>query len=98
MITITSAQLDAWLALFAWPFARILALVAAAPIVGNQSFPVTAQIGIAVLITLRVAPTLPPPPALDPGSSSALLLLVRETLLGLGMGLAMQVVFTAIEM
>ena len=59
MITLTSAQLSSWVALLVWPFARILALIAAAPITGNPQFPVRAKIGLAVMITVLVAPFLP---------------------------------------
>jgi flagellar biosynthetic protein FliR len=98
MITITSTQLDAWVMLIVWPLTRILALIASAPITGNQQFPLTAKIGLAVLLTVLVAPTLPAPPADVPGSAYGILLLAREILLGVGMGLAMRVVFAAISM
>lgn len=98
MITITSAQLNAWIMLLVWPLARILALIAAAPITGSQQFPIIAKIGLAVLLTTLVAPTLPTPPAVDPGSLSALMLLAREILLGVAMGLAMRVIFAGIGM
>jgi flagellar biosynthetic protein FliR len=98
MITLTSGQLNAWLALLAWPLARILALIASAPITGNQQFPLTAKIGLAVLLTMLVAPTLPAPAALDPASAAGFMLLIRETLIGLGMGFAMRVVFTGVQM
>lgn len=98
MITLTSSQLNAWISLVAWPLARVLALIASAPITGNQQFPVSAKIGLAVLITLLVAPTLPAPIAVDPGSATGLMLLVRETLIGLGMGLAMRLIFAGVGM
>ncbi len=96
MISITSAQLDAWLVLTVWPLARILALIATAPVTGTAQFPVFAKIGLAVLITALVAPTLPTSGVVDPGSAAGMMLLVRETLLGVGMGLAMRVVFAGI--
>ena len=98
MITLSSAQLDAWIMLLIWPFARILALIAAAPISGSQQFPTTAKIGLAVLLATLVAPTLPAAPPVDPASLAGLLLLARETLLGVGMGLAMRVVFSGVSM
>jgi len=41
MINITTAQMEAWLAAFAWPLTRILALIASAPVIGNPSVPVS---------------------------------------------------------
>jgi flagellar biosynthetic protein FliR len=98
MITITSAQLDAWIILIVWPFTRMLALIATAPITGTAQFPITAKIGLAVLLTVLVAPTLPATPAVAPDSAFGILLLAREVLLGVGMGLAMRVVFAAVQM
>ncbi|MCE9638721.1 MAG: flagellar biosynthetic protein FliR [Betaproteobacteria bacterium] len=98
MITVTSAQLDAWIMLIVWPLTRILALVASAPVLGNQQFPLTAKIGLAVLLTILVAPALPAVPTVSPGSAYGMLLLAREILIGIGMGLAMRVVFAAVNM
>lgn len=98
MITLTSAQLSSWVALLVWPFARIIALIAAAPVTGNPQFPVRAKIGLAVMITVLVAPFLPAGAAVDPGSWDGIVLLVRETLVGVAMGFAVRVVFTAVEM
>ncbi|MGH8671358.1 MAG: flagellar biosynthetic protein FliR [Burkholderiales bacterium] len=98
MISVTSQQLSAWLAMFAWPFARILALLSTEPIVGNRSVPARVKIGLAFLITLVVAPALSVPPVPDPGSPAGLLILAQQILVGISMGLAMRVVFSAVEM
>lgn len=98
MLTITSEQLAAWLAGFLWPLFRIGALIASAPIIGNPSFPQRAKIGLAVAITLVLAPTLSPMPGVDPGSAAGLLVLAQQVVIGLAMGLAMRVVFVAVEM
>ncbi len=95
MITVTTAQLNAWLALMLWPFARILALLATAPLTGNAQVTAPVKIGLAILITAVVAPTLPSP-EIDPGSGAGLLLLARETALGIAMGMAMRVVFAGV--
>lgn len=98
MISVTTAQLNAWLAAFAWPLARILALIASAPVLGNRSLPASVKIGLGLLLTILVAPLLPPPPGLDPASAAGLLILAQQVLIGLAMGLAMRVVFHAAEM
>lgn len=98
MITFTTAQLASWVALLIWPFARILALIASAPVTGNPQFPVRAKIGLAVMITVLIAPLLPAGSPVDPGAWSGIALLVRETLLGLAMGFALRIVFVAVEM
>ncbi|MEI8029563.1 MAG: flagellar biosynthetic protein FliR [Comamonadaceae bacterium] len=98
MINITTAQMEAWLAAFAWPLTRILALIASAPVIGNPSVPVSVKIGLGLLITVLVAPLVPSPVGIDPGSATGLLIMAQQVLIGLAMGFAMQVVFYASEM
>lgn len=98
MISVTTAQLNAWLAAFAWPLARILALVASAPVIGNPSVPASVKIGLGLLITVLVAPLVPSPPGIDPASASGLLILAQQVLIGLAMGFAMHVVFHAAQL
>ena len=98
MITVTAAQLNAWLAAFAWPFVRILSLIASAPVVGNPSLPASVKIGLALLLSILVVPLLPAPPDVSPASSMGMLILAQQILVGLAMGFAMQLVFHATEM
>ncbi len=58
MISFTSAQLTTWLAAFIFPLARILALIASSPILGNKEIPARIKVGLAFAITIVVAPTL----------------------------------------
>lgn len=98
MISITSAQLNALLAAFIWPLARILALVLSAPILSNPGLPVRIRVGLAIMITLVVAPTLGSPPSTDPGSLAGLLILAQQIIIGLALGFAVRLVFVAVEM
>jgi len=98
MISVTTAQLNAWLAAFAWPLARILALIASAPVIGNPSVPASIKIGLGVFIAVLVAPLVPTPADISPASADGLLILAQQVLIGLAMGYAMQIVFHAAEM
>lgn len=98
MLSITTAQLYAWIAAFVWPLARILAVVAAAPVIGNASVPTRVKIGFAAAITLIVSPTLGAFPDVPPASGTGLLILAQQIAVGAAMGLAMRFVFAAIEM
>lgn len=98
MISITTAELNALLAAFFWPLSRILALIASAPVLGNPSVPLRIRIGLALAITLAVAPTLGPLPQTDPGSGAGLLIMAQQISIGLAMGFAMRIVFAAVEM
>lgn len=98
MITLSSADLNAWMASFLWPLARILALVTAAPVLGNAAIPTRVKIGLGVMVTLVVAPAIGPLPKIDPGSLEGLLILGQQIIIGLAMGFAMRIVFSAVEM
>ena len=98
MLTITSVQLDAWLAVFIWPFVRILALVSTDPIFGNRTVPGRVKIGVAFMLTLLLIPTLDPSPPVAVGSAPGMLILMQQIMIGIAMGLAMRIVFTAVEM
>jgi flagellar biosynthetic protein FliR len=97
MINFTSMQLEAWLAAFIFPLARILALVASAPVIGNKQVPVRVKVGFAMLVTF-IAPTLNIPADIEASSGPGLFILLQQILVGLAMGFAMRLVFTAIDM
>ena len=98
MINITSMQLEAWLAAFIFPLARILALVASAPVLGNRQIPARVKVAFAMLITFLIAPTLNIQPDIEASSGPGLFILMQQILVGLAMGFSMRLVFTAIEM
>jgi len=95
-VTLTTAQLTAWLGTYLWPLFRIAALVAAAPVTGSRSVPMRARLALAVAITIVVAPMLPPVPAVDPFSFAAVMIIIQQVLIGTAMGFALQLVFEAI--
>lgn len=98
MLSFTTVQLDAWIAAFFWPFFRILALVASAPFFGARGIPASAKIGLAFVLTILVSPMLGPMPAVSPSSGQGILILVHQLLIGFAMGIAIRVVFSAVEM
>lgn len=98
MITLSSADINQWLISFVWPLARILALLAATPVLGNTAVPARVKIGLGVLITLVIAPTIGTLPKIDPASLEGLLVLSQQIVIGLAMGFAMRIVFSAVEM
>lgn len=98
MISVTSAQLSAWLGAFIWPFFRILALVSSAPILGNPSIPVRVKVGLAAVLTLVMAPIFGSMPAVEPGSAIGLLILAQQIVIGVAIGFTMRIIFTAVEM
>jgi flagellar biosynthetic protein FliR len=97
MISLTDAQLNAWLINFIWPLTRILGLIMVAPVFGHRAVPARVKIGLGIFIALIIAPTLPPMPDVGLGSWHGLLILVQQLLIGVAIGFIMRVVFAAVE-
>lgn len=98
MISFTSAQLDAWLAMLIFPLTRILAMIASSPILGNKQVPARVKIGLSVLLALVITPTIAPMPAVAIGSPQGLLIIIQQIIIGVALGFAMRLIFTAVEM
>ncbi len=98
MFTVSSVQLNAWMVMLLWPAARILAMVSVAPLFGHASIPVTVKLGLGLLLSVAIAPGLPPLPEVAPFSGDGLLVLVQQILIGLAIGFAMRLVFAAVDM
>jgi flagellar biosynthetic protein FliR len=98
MITLSTADINTWIAALLWPLTRILGLIAAAPLFGNTSVPASVKVMLGVLLASIITPAIPALPAADPMSWAGLLIVVQEMLIGLAMGFAMRVVFAAVEM
>lgn len=98
MLSVSSAQLDAWIAGFLWPLVRILALVATAPLLGHRNVPVRVKIGLAVLTALVVSPALPDSARYSPASAIGLVVLFQQILIGVALGFTLRIVFAAIEL
>ena len=93
----TSAELTAGIGSFLWPLFRIGAMVGAAPIFGSRVVPARIRIGLALVITLVVAPLLPLPPAVDALSGTGLVITFNQLLIGLALGFALRLAFSAVE-
>jgi len=98
MITISSAALNAWIAGLLWPLARILGMFATAPLFNNAKIPARTKLALGVLLTLLVAPAVPALPATEPASLAGLLILMQQMVIGLAMGMAMRIIFSAVEL
>ncbi len=97
MLQVTSLDWLHWLNLYFWPFLRVLALLASAPILSERTIPVRVKVGLAILITIAVAPMLP-------ASGTAILSWqglaqgLQQILIGVAMGFTMQLAFATVRM
>ncbi|MBL8376890.1 MAG: flagellar biosynthetic protein FliR [Burkholderiales bacterium] len=97
MLTFTTEQLYAWIGVFVWPFLRILALIGTAPVLSHRVIPARVKVGLALAITIVVAPTLPAPPPAALASWNALGLVAQQVAIGAALGFVLRLIFTAIE-
>ena len=97
MISVTDAQIQAWLAPFLWPFLRVLAVFSAMPIFNRQNVPLRLRIALAAFITVAAQPALPPMPVIALDSPTAVLVVIQQVLIGLTIGFAVRVVFAAVD-
>lgn len=97
MLVFTAAQLDSWLTTLFFPLARVLALVASAPVFNNAAQPVRVRLGVGVVISLALIPALPPMPSLPAGSWLGLTIVLQQMLIGLVLGFTLRIAFAAID-
>lgn len=98
MITFTEAQLTAWLSPLIWPFLRTLALFTSAPVFSSKAVPVRVRIALAFFVALAAQPSLEGQSIVginDPGAFGAVL---QQLGVGLAIGFAIRVVFSAVEL
>lgn len=95
-MTITTGQLEAWIAAWLWPFLRIGSCMMVAPIFGARFVPTRFRIVLAASITLVIAPLLAPMPQVSPLSGPGLVISVQQLIIGVAVGFVLQIVFDAL--
>lgn len=98
MISLTTAEINAWIVAFLFPLARILAVLASAPPFNNLGLSMRVRLMLGLAITVAVAPALPAMPRIAPASGLGLLILAQQMLIGFAMGFSLRLVFSAIDM
>ncbi len=96
-MTFTAEYLIAFVTGWTLPFFRIAAAVTTSPVLGNRAVPVRIKAGVAIVLTLAIAPLLPDLPHVDPTSTSTVLLVMREVLIGLAFGFALRLALFVLE-
>jgi len=97
MLSVTSGQIEAWVALYLWPFVRIGACLMVAPIFGTSFVPARNRLLLAAAITLLVAPLLPAP-TVGPFSPAGVVIIAQQMVIGVAMGFVVQIIFDALAM
>jgi flagellar biosynthetic protein FliR len=97
MLTFTDTQVLEWVSPILWPFLRVLALFSSLPVLSQRSVPVRLRVALAFLIAVCAQATLPPAPVVALDSSTAMLLVVQQLVIGISLGFAVRIVFAAVE-
>ncbi len=96
MINIDSSQLVFWISQLFWPLARVLALIMTAPLLSEKSISKKVKIGLGVMITYVLVPSLPPT-NVTLFSVGGFWLLIQQILIGVAIGFTMQFAFAAVR-
>lgn len=97
MLSVDSTLLGGWLSQFFWPLVRIMALIGTAPLLSERQIARKVKVGLALLIVILIAPTLPPND-MPLFSVAGLWLTVQQVLIGAALGLTMQFAFAAVRL
>ncbi len=95
-MTLSYTQLSAWLGEFLWPFLRIGAVFAVAPVFSARMVPVRVRVLLAVVLSWMLIPLIPEPPAVEPVSAAGILMAAQQIMIGLTMGFVLQLVFAGL--
>ena len=98
MISITEAQLVAWLSPVLWPFLRILAVFSAAPVLSSRAFPLRAKVALSLLVAFAAQPSLTDLPVIRINGPEALGAVAQQVAVGLAIGFAVRLVLAAFEL
>ncbi len=98
MFSITTGQLDAWLAQVLWPFIRVGSCFMVAPAFGALFVPARIRIVLAGAIALIIAPLVPSPADIAPFSAMGVVVTVQQIIIGIAIGFSLQLLFDAVTL
>lgn len=94
-MAISSEELLSIIAAYLWPMFRIGALVSAAPVFGTRVLPMRLKLIFVLALTAAIAPSTPPPPAIEMFSIAGVIVIIQQMLIGVAMGFSLHLVFSA---
>lgn len=91
-------EILSWISQVIWPFLRIGAMFAIAPLFGSRTIPMRIRVGAALAMSVSLAPLLPVPPAIDVLSVAGVVDVAVQLSIGLSMGFMLQMSFSSLQM
>jgi flagellar biosynthetic protein FliR len=79
-----------------WPFCRTLAMLSAAPMVGEAMVPVAVRVLLALVLSVVLLPTAQPPEVISPFSLHGIVVTAEQAVIGLLLGLAFHLAVSAV--
>jgi flagellar biosynthetic protein FliR len=98
VLTFTEAQIAAWLSPVLWPFLRVLAMLAVAPVFSMRVIPARTKIGLALLVAVCSQAMLEGQPVISVNSPDALGAVAQQVAVGIAIGFAVRIVFASVEL
>jgi flagellar biosynthetic protein FliR len=95
-VVINAVDVTQWVGRLWWPSLRIGGFVAAAPIASEKTIPGRVKIVLTVTLAVLVAPLAPVPASLSIFSGAGLLTAVQEILIGISIGMVMELAFESL--
>lgn len=93
MFEVTVEQVYGWISQYFYPFCRIGPFFMLLPILSTQLVPQRIRLGLALAITLLLAPLMPPMPKVELLSVPSFMIIAQQILVGLALGFVMQLFF-----
>lgn len=93
MFDVTLPQIYHWIGQYFWVFCRVGAFFTIMPILSTQLVPTQIRLGLALAVTLVIAPLVEPVPAIELLSLPSFLIIAQQILVGLAMGFVLQLLF-----
>jgi flagellar biosynthetic protein FliR len=95
-IVIDAADVSRWVARLWWPVLRIGGFVLTAPIASESTIPSFVKIALSIALAVTLSPLAPVPAGLSIFSGAGVLAAVREVMIGIAIGMVVQLTFEAL--
>jgi flagellar biosynthetic protein FliR len=79
-----------------WPFCRVMAMLSAAPVIGENMVPVTVRVLLSLVLAVVMLPVAQPAEVISPFSLAGIVATAEQAIIGFILGLAFHLVIAAI--